>query len=332
MLETIRTLRFPFTVRHQHGPTQVDAQTDDLIVTCLVRNGEAYIKEFIDHYRKLGVRHIVFLDNGSTDNTVSMACRHKDITVLSTDAPFSTYQTIMRRYLLSRYGKENWVLCADIDEFFDYPHSDQIKLSDFLNYLNENKYNVVALQMLDMIPGKPLSEIEPDHSFKDTHLYYDISNISKYDYESNSWLNDNVISNSGIKTHRGGIRQELFNMRSERPLLSKHTLLRLTRGLCPEDVRTHHIDNAFIADVSGVLYHYKFTSNFTDYVQRAVQKETFSNDSEEYKSYLKELKEGKTALRTSNMKRIEGTEELIDSGFLKISKAYDRYVKESRRS
>lgn len=325
-LQAFRTLWFPFTVRHVHGPRDIPTRDNDLVVVCLVRNGELYVEEFIDHYQRLGARHLVFLDNGSTDDTISLVRDHERTTVLASDADFGAYKTVMRRYLISRYGTENWVLCADIDEFFDYPFSDHLGLGDFLAYLNENGYNAVALQMLDMLPGKSFSEIDPESSFRESHVYYDISSISAYEYASNSWLEGNVIDNSDLKTHRGGVRRELFDTRPDRPLLTKHTLLRLTRGLRPKDIRMHHIDNAFIADVSGVLYHFKFNAKFFEYAQRVAKEGTFANNSEEYVSYLETLQNGDPALRTDTMSRLDSVQELVERDFLTTSTEFKDYA------
>ena len=327
VLETARTLRFPLTVRHLHGPRSVSAEKDELIVVCLVRNGAPYIEEFIDHYRTLGAKHLVFLDNGSTDDTIPRIRDHDRTTVLASDADFGTYQTIMRRYLLSRYAADNWVLCADVDEFFDYPYSDRIGLGDFLSYLNAHGYNAVALQMLDMLPGKPLSEVDASGSIQASHPYYDLSNVAKYDYASNSWLHGNEVDNPDLRTHRGGVRQDLFDMRPDRPLLTKHTLLRLTSGLRPGDVRIHHVDNALIADVSCVLYHYKFHSGFLEYARRIVEEGTHTNDSEEYRAYLDTLQNGDLPLKTDHMCRLDSTRDLVKNDFLSLSEQYAEYVR-----
>jgi hypothetical protein len=335
VLETARTLRFPFTVRHLHGPPDVSAGATDLIVVCLVRDGASYVEEFIDHYRTLGARHLVFLDNGSTDDTIPLIRAHDRTTVLASDADFGTYNPIMRRYLISRYGADNWVLCVDIDEFFDYPYSDRVGLDEFLSYLNEHEYNAVALQMLDMLPGTPLSALDDAQSIRAAHPYYDVSNVTTYDYASNPWLHGNDIDNPDLQTHRGGVRQALFDLRPERPLLTKHMLLRLTRGLRARDVRTHHIDNAFIADVSCVLYHYKFHTGFREYARRVVREGTHSNDSEEYRAYLNALQNGGVTLKTDNMRRLEAPDELVDQGFLSVSEQYAEHVRraaDGRRS
>jgi len=60
----------------------------EIIILCVVRNGAAWIRSFIEHYTSLGAKCIVFLDNNSTDNTVYIAQNYKSITVLRTKLPF----------------------------------------------------------------------------------------------------------------------------------------------------------------------------------------------------------------------------------------------------
>ena len=70
-------------VKHVHGPTRISYDLNELLVISVVRNGELYIKSFLDHYRSMGVKHFVFLDNGSTDRTVenALCARGRDRTV-----------------------------------------------------------------------------------------------------------------------------------------------------------------------------------------------------------------------------------------------------------
>jgi hypothetical protein len=324
LLETLRTLWFPATVRHVSGPTKLETDKDDLVVTCLVYNGAPYLEEFIDHYQSLGATHLVFLDNGSTDDTVALARSHDNTTVLRSEADFTTYQVTMRRYLLARFSGPNWVLYVDIDEFFDYPYSRDLSLRGFIQYLNSQGFNAVPLQMLDMFPGGSISEVDASDSLRASHVYYDLSNISQYDYASNDWLRGNMVSNPAIKTHRGGARQELFEMQPDRPLLTKHMLLRFTENLRPSDVRLHHVDNALIADVSCVLYHYKFKPNFLEYAQRAVEEGVFRDSTtQEYHAYVRTLTDEDAVSPSEQMKRLEDTQELVERGFLQVS---DRFL------
>ena len=41
-------------VVHLSGATSIATASDELIVVCLVRNGEPWIRSFLDHYFKLG--------------------------------------------------------------------------------------------------------------------------------------------------------------------------------------------------------------------------------------------------------------------------------------
>jgi hypothetical protein len=58
------------TVEHVHGSEEVTYGVDELIVLCLVRDGRPYVRSFVGHYSSMGVKHLIFLDNGSTDGTV----------------------------------------------------------------------------------------------------------------------------------------------------------------------------------------------------------------------------------------------------------------------
>src|SRR5581483_8612438 len=97
-------------VRQVHGPAAIDYEPDELIVTTVVRNGAAYAEPFVDHYRRLGVKHLVFLDNGSTDDTVATLSKYPGTTVLTTSAPYATFENAMKTYLVERFSRGRWNL------------------------------------------------------------------------------------------------------------------------------------------------------------------------------------------------------------------------------
>src|SRR5215204_7523802 len=105
LLRWVWVRRVGLSVRHLHGPKRVAYAPDELVVVCLVRNGRPYIKSFIDHYLYLGVKHIVFLDNGSEDCTtdVAVAQGQERVTVIQTKLPFKKYEFVMKQYLISRF-------------------------------------------------------------------------------------------------------------------------------------------------------------------------------------------------------------------------------------
>src|SRR5215218_3772710 len=70
VLERVQKWILHFNTEHVHGPEEVAYAEDELVVVCLVWNGRPYVKSFVKHYLSLGVKHLFFLDNGSTDSTV----------------------------------------------------------------------------------------------------------------------------------------------------------------------------------------------------------------------------------------------------------------------
>ena len=66
----VRPLLLQACVRHVHGPTEFRYGEEELVALCVVRNGALHVRSFLDHHLSLGVKHVVLLDNGSTDDTV----------------------------------------------------------------------------------------------------------------------------------------------------------------------------------------------------------------------------------------------------------------------
>ena len=145
------------SIEHLYGPDSVDLRNDELIVLAQVRNSRPYVKAFVEHYSSMGVKHMVFLDNGSTDGTVEALKEYDNVTVLRTTLPFRTHNVAMRQYLIERFGRRRWSLLVDVDELFDYPFSDVVGLGTLLRYLNENRYTAMVAHMLDMFSEVPIS-------------------------------------------------------------------------------------------------------------------------------------------------------------------------------
>src|SRR5215207_2252532 len=206
----------PNSIEHLYGPEEVPYAEDELVLVCLLRDGRPYLKSFMEHYTSMGVKHLFFLDNESTDGTVEALKGYDNTTVLRTGLPFKRYELSMRQYLVERFcQKGRWCLYADIDELFDYPYSDVISLSSLLRYLNERTYTAVVAQMLDMFPEEPLSgsASSPDEPLKERHRFYDISNVKKMSIKEHPRTADtnNTYQSDDIEFYSGGIRPIIFD-------------------------------------------------------------------------------------------------------------------------
>jgi len=326
----LERLLLPFEVRHICGPRRVRYARDEAIVVCLAKDAAYHIGPFIGHYRRLGVRHIVLLDNGSTDETVRLASADSGVSVFRTHVPFRGNNRGMRRYLVRRFvGRDRWVLVVDVDELFDYPCSDRLGLGALLRYLRERRFSAMAAYMLDMLPDRPLAEIDASLPLQQAYPFYDISAVRKRGYfevdayHGEHWVRHNTVTNQEIKRYVGGIRAQAFGL-SEVYLIKHPLMLRDGRTRL---VHQHFVDRAVVADVTGVLYHYKFVPGFREKVDDAVRTRQYAADSWEYRHYQKVLnREPGLDLRTDTRRELRSVDDLVSEGFLQVTDDYLRWV------
>jgi hypothetical protein len=324
----LRGRLLPGRVRHVHGPTAVEYGVDQLITITVVRNGRAYLPAFLEHHRRLGVVHMVFLDNGSTDGTLDLLRGEAGVTVLATDAPYAKYENTMKRYLADRFSAGRWNLCVDIDEHFDYPYSHQLPLSGFLGYLNARGYTAVVAQMLDLFAATALVELPPEPDGIDVGRYdhYDTAAVDRRAYE---WSD---VSNPDVHMHWGGIRRAVFGTDNG---LTKAALVNMDGRVQPF-LNWHHALGARVADVTGVLRHYPFTAGFRDKVLDAVASRRYGGTTTgEYEKYAAALaRDPALTLARGTARRYIGLEPLIDDGFIVATEDYRRWLQQygSRQS
>ncbi|MFC1851372.1 glycosyltransferase family 2 protein [candidate division CSSED10-310 bacterium] len=321
LYDSIKLSHIARNVTPVFGPSTINYRTSEAIVLCLVKDGETWIKDFILHYKKKGFKHIVFLDNGSTDNTLKIAKKHKNVTILKTEIPFKENNILLRRYLINRFSKNRWSLTVDIDELWDFPFSDKVNLNNLLKYFKTKSANAVVAQMLDMYMPTIPTKKQPLKSYD----LYDISHIKKDALTMPFGFKDcglryRKMLNKNIKFFRGGIRAQLFGL--DYVWLTKIPLIFNNKPLKPI-IHQHFSNDAKIADISTVLLHYKFTHGFKEQVKNAVRHEQYLNDSKEYKQYLTKQKNNPyLKLKQSTAKRLKSVNQLVNEDFLVVSNDY----------
>src|ERR687898_2576586 len=101
----------PKSIEHLYGPEEVPYAEDELVLLCLLRDGRPYLKSFLEHHFSMGVKHMFFLDNGSTDGTVEALKEYDNVTVLRTALPYKENKYLFKQYLIERFGKKDrWCL------------------------------------------------------------------------------------------------------------------------------------------------------------------------------------------------------------------------------
>lgn len=316
----IRPILLEGRIEHLTGPEQVEYAEDELLAICVVRNGAIHVRSFLEHHFRIGVKHIVLLDNGSTDETVALAESFDHVTVLRTECPYRKYENVMKRYLARRFSRNRWNLCVDIDERFDYPYSDRLNLDSFLRYLNERRFSALVTQMLDLFPDASLGELAEMRGLAvdAAELYYDTSAIRKSLYP---W---GVLSNPAVRMHWGGVRNVWFGTE---PGLTKAALVFVDDAV-ELFVDWHHVRNVRIADLTGVILHHPFAGAFGARVSDAATTGRYGpSATSEYRQYQEGLfrSPGK-ALRGEAARRMTDVNALLDEGFVVVSESYRRWV------
>src|SRR5215211_4079332 len=343
VLERAQKWILHFNTEHVHGPEEVGYEADELVVVCPVRDSRPYIKSFVEHYLSLGVKHLFFLDNGSTDGTVEALKGYENVTVLQTGLPYRNpkrggggTEALFKQYLVERFGKKGrWCLCADIDELFDYPYSDVVRFDSLLGYLNANSYTAVAAQMLDMFPEEPLSSQASnplDEPLKERHRFYDISNIRRVNIKELPRLRNNTLESDDIEFFYGGIRNTLFPSKYTNDL-TKFPLVFSDDRIKPMDESSHWADNARVADFTCVLLHYKFLDGyFHQQATQAVREGQYSNNSVLYKRSLEVLERNPILqVKRETARELRSINELVENQFLVVSEEYMMLVYEQAR-
>lgn len=328
--EALLKVRWPLRwgIEHVGGPERVDLGPTDLAIVCVVRNGAPWLPTFLRYHRELGVRHIFFLDNGSTDGTVDLALRHEGVTVFSTGLAFSRYQIAFRRWMLEHLTRGGWGCSCDVDELFSYPFCETLPLERLLEYLNRHRYTGVVGQVLDMFSAEPLAEIQgrADEDLEEVYRYYDLADIEKNREEE--WFEENEVENDEIRSFEGGIRGRVFG--TTWSTLTAHRLFKVDAGVEPFSSGAHFASGARMADLTVAIRHYKFIGAFEEHTRRGARNGQYYRDSRTYRRY-RDVYDARPDLELhgDTAREYRGTEALLDEGFLVASERYRRWAREN---
>lgn len=293
-------------VEHISGPRETDAGVPVLV--CLLRDGEPWLEAWLDHYRELGCEQMVLLDNGSRDRTLDLLAGRPEVAVWRCPLPFAQHKRAMRRWLVRRFAHDRWCLCVDVDELFDWPRSLAPTLAALVRRLEARACGALVAQMLELFP-ETLADGD-ETGFSDKHRFYDLDAIHREPYD----VPGNELTHAGVQTFHGGIRATLFGFR---PWLTKHPLFFAGEDVLPYYDDSHRVEAVRIADLTGVLRHYKFAGDFRGRVERAVREANYWQDSVEYRHYAAALASApELRFLQPTSREWHGPDRLLDQGFL----------------
>mgnify|MGYP000261683967 CR=1 FL=1 len=133
---------------------------DDILCFATVRNEALRLPWFLDHHRRLGVRHFLIVDNASDDGTQGWLADQPDVSLWSTPHSYrlSRFGVDWLTWLQMRHGHGHWCLTLDADECLVYPYHETRPLPALCEWLEIQGRASFGTLMLDMYPEGRLSE------------------------------------------------------------------------------------------------------------------------------------------------------------------------------
>jgi glycosyltransferase involved in cell wall biosynthesis len=125
----------------------------------VVRDEALRLPFFLSYYEKMGIERFIILDHGSTDDTAGIVDEHRKSIRVPVSGNF-IYKTAWISALLEACCTDRWCLVLDADEFLIYPRMRDVPLAGLVRYLEENGYDALQCQLLDMFPESNVGDAD----------------------------------------------------------------------------------------------------------------------------------------------------------------------------
>lgn len=129
----------------------VSVPPDGVLCLALCHNEAHILPEFLNHYRGLGAAHFLIVDDHSTDETMAILSRQKDVSIFIPEDG-STYRQDKidwRCALLDHFADGRWVLLPDLDEHLVFPNMES-GIDRLAKHMDAEGSEALFTVMLDM--------------------------------------------------------------------------------------------------------------------------------------------------------------------------------------
>jgi Glycosyl transferase family 2 len=156
--------------------TERKIPTEGVLCMALAHNEAKRTKDFLRHYRRLGVVHFLIVDDHSTDGTKELLQDQPDVTIfVPCGTNYRDHKKLWRQEILDDHAHGRWVLVPDLDELFVYPHCDIRSLGSFTAHIEQEGAQAAFSPMIDMYADAPLDRVtyEPGTSMVEACPFFD---------------------------------------------------------------------------------------------------------------------------------------------------------------
>ncbi len=208
----------------------------DLLCTAMVRDENAILPDFLEHYAALGVRNFLIIDNRSREDPgqVTRSFPQLNIRIVRVDESYVTTRHGMA-WINAVLGATlaEWHLFVDVDEFLVYPGSSRRGIAELIGQMDAEGADCFGAEMLDVYDRAYAQGQVPSADRKRHNLFLATRRVANHLGSPGRYIN-------------GGVRRY--------PLQSKVPLLRVRAGI---RYLNHVTTPARMASVAGALMHYK---------------------------------------------------------------------------
>jgi glycosyltransferase involved in cell wall biosynthesis len=298
----------------------VPERAGEIRACVVVRNEALRLPAVLDHHRGLGVDRFLVIDDGSTDGTLDLLARERDVHVFHGEGGYAAAGSGLAwiNAVLDAHADGHWALTIDADELFVFPGLERTGLRELCGHLDAQGREAAMALMIDMFAAGDVSDAVHDPATPLTRTC--------------PWFDPGPyrMVRAGPFPHmqfQGGVRDRLFDFRPHQPrppVLTKVPLVKWRRGRRYR-LSTHAITPLALAPMLAAILHFKFLSDFPARVAEALARRAYHGDSREYRAYADALAAGggRLTLKDDRSVRYAGSDQLCELGLMHADAAWD---------
>ncbi len=131
-----------------------------VVLVVVVKDEADRMPFFLDYYRRLGIDHVIVIDNCSTDDLVDIIEPRQDVSFVRATGSYgdARYGNDWVNCVLARYCRGRWVLYVDVDEFLVFDDSENRSIKDLADRLDESAVRAFSVRMIDMYSSDAVTQ------------------------------------------------------------------------------------------------------------------------------------------------------------------------------
>ena len=300
---------------------EIDLSGKRIIAVFTAYNEADRIPYFLSYYRSMGVNHFLAIDNNSSDHTAELLRSQPDISYFLTKESYVSSKAgrLWTTELANHYCNGRWCLTLDLDEQLVFPGCERAGLGDLCDYLDEHGYEGIFTVFLDMYSAGALSEAV----YRPGQPYLEICDH----FEVDSYVLRQPLYFPHIAVF-GGPRQRVFweeGKRGSGPSMRKMPLIKWRQGF-KYFHSTHSSRPVRLADITGVLLHFKFFSHFSTFAKRELERGDRVQTAD-YENYVRLTQERNLVFKTERSIRYESSSTLVQHGVAVCTRRYLNWLR-----